>query len=617
MRRSPRWFLPLGVAAGLAAAVAATGCPGGSGGNGKVAGPTPPLSTPEIKVDLPAIPAKIEVVRSAPSDGNAPDKRSPILDILKAENDREMALLKKQKEPAYYLAYQLVEQRIVSLDAEGGALISDSDDTARNLDVEVRIGTPELDNTRSLADDQQNGLNAPLTRRGIVPFGEDKQALANALWLETDRRYREAVTALGYVRQDVATLKNRAPVPDFSQSAPEVYVEAPATLSFDKQQWIDRLKRCSAKALKGQATRGTCGVVFQLNTVWTVNSEGSQIQLSWTSAQMSVSVGVKADDGMNLARLEQRFGRSPADLPAEAEAEKLIAAVTGDLDALHDAPLADPYVGPAILEGRAAGVFFHEVFGHRIEGHRQKDTTGGQTFASYVGKDIAPDWLTVYDDPQILTLNGVQLNGFYRFDDEAVRSRRVGLIDKGKLIGFNMSRNPIKGFDKSNGHGRRSPGLPPVARQGNLVVEVAKSVPRADLEKMLLEEVKKQNRPYGMIFTDISGGFTNTSAFAPQAFKVNPVMAYKLYADGKKELVRGVDISGTPLVALQSIRAASREVETFNGVCGAESGWVPVSASAPSLLLEKIEVEKGFIPPDRPPLLGPPSIRKSIRKEQP
>ncbi len=126
---------------------------------------------------------------------------------------------------------------------------------------------------------------------------------------------------------------------------------------------------------------------------------------------------------------------------------------------------------------------------------------------------------------------------------------------------------------------------------------------------MLIEEVKKQKRPYGMIFTDISGGFTNTSAFAPQAFKVNPVMAYRLYPDGHRELVRGVDISGTPLVALQSIRAASRQIETFNGVCGAESGWVPVSASAPSLLLEKLEIERGFIPPDRPPLLNPPSIR--------
>ena len=113
-----------------------------------------------------------------------------------------------------------------------------------------------------------------------------------------------------------------------------------------------------------------------------------------------------------------------------------------------------------------------------------------------------------------------------------------------------------------------------------------------------------------MIFTDISGGFTNTSAFAPQAFKVNPVMAYRLYPDGHRELVRGIDIGGTPLVALQSIRAAARTIETFNGVCGAESGWVPVSASAPSLLLEKLEIEKSFIPPDRPPLLQPPAAIK-------
>jgi predicted Zn-dependent protease len=208
-----------------------------------------------------------------------------------------------------------------------------------------------------------------------------------------------------------------------------------------------------------------------------------------------------------------------------------------------------------------------------------------------------------------VTLNGVQLNGFYRFDDEGVRARRVPLIDKGKLVGFLMGRNPIAAQPHSNGHGRHSATLPPVARQGNLVVETTRSVTRKDLEAMLIDEIKKQHRPYGMIFTDISGGFTNTSAFAPQAFKVNPVMAYRVYPDGKKELVRGVDISGTPLVALQSIRAASREIESFNGVCGAESGWVPVSASAPSLLLEKLEVEKGFIPPDRPPVLQAPGIR--------
>ena len=603
-------MLLLGALAGLAA------CPRGATTGG---GPPPPLppggpaaggpDLPETRLELPSIPAKIDVTTSAPNDNQAPDKRSAVLDILKAENDREMATLRKQTDPAHYLAYQLVEQRLVNMESEGGSLLLDSDDTVRNLDVEVRVGKPELDNYHALADDS-NGLNAPFTRRGVVPFGDDKQALSSALWIETDRRYREAVSALGYVRQDQSTLKSRIVAPDFSPETADTHIEAPTRLEFNKPQWVERLKRCSVKALHGQATRGTCGVIFQQTTTYLVNSEGSQIQTSWTNAQLSVSVGVKADDGMNLSRLEQRFGRTPADLPPDSELDKMIATVTGDLDALHDAPLAEPYVGPAILEGRAAGVFFHEVFGHRIEGHRQKDLTSGQTFASYVGKDIAPEWLSVYDDPQIMTLNGIQLNGFYRYDDEAVRARRVSLIDRGKLVGFLMGRNPIPGFLHSNGHGRHSPQLPPVARQGNLVVEVARSVTRNDLEKMLIEEIRKQHRPYGMIFTDISGGFTNTSAFAPQAFKVNPVMAFRLYPDGRRELVRGIDISGTPLVALQSIRAASREIETFNGVCGAESGWVPVSASAPSLLIEKLEVEKGFVPPDRPPVLQPPAIRR-------
>jgi len=601
------WMLSLG-AAGLLA-----GCPGpGSGGTGKGSGPVPPIDPPDHQIELPDIPAKVDVTTSAPTEANDPGARSPVLDILAAENDREMATLGRQSDPVYYLAYELIEQRSVSLDAEGGALISDSDETERNLDIDIRVGSPDLDNTRDLAD-AQDALNAPLPRRGVVPFGADKEAITNAVWLETDRRYHEAVSALGYVRQDQATLKSKQKLPDFSHAPKEVHIEKPVTLVFDKQQWIDRLKRCSAKALSGQATRGSCGVVFTQNTVWMVNSEGTQLQLSWTSAQLSVSAGVKADDGMNLSRLEQAFGRQPADLPPDAQVNKMIATVNHDLDALHEAPLAEPYVGPAILEGRAAGVFFHEVFGHRIEGHRQKNVSEGQTFASFVGKDIAPEWLSVYDDPQIATLNGVQLNGFYRYDNEGVRAQHVPLIDHGKLVGFEMGRNPIKGFAKSNGHGRHSPRLPSVSRQGNLVVEVSRSVPSADLEKMLIEEIKKQKRPYGMIFTDISGGFTNTSAFQPQAFKVNPVMAYRLYPDGKRQLVRGIDISGTPLVALQSIRAASREVETFNGVCGAESGWVPVSASAPSLLLEKLEIEKGFIPPDRPPVLQPPSIRSSVQ----
>ena len=590
----------------LAAVLAACG----PGGKGK---PTPPVDRPppgDKPVELPAIPSHIETASDPPTSDDTPSARSPILDVMLAENKRWMDTLEQASDPAYYLAYQIEQQRVVTLDAEGGALIGDGDDTDRILDVEVRVGSPELDNTRAISDDD-NDLNAPLRRRAVVPFGTDGPAIANHLWLETDRRYREAALALAYVRQDQRTLGRRAAQPDFSAAPPEVYIGPPVKLTFDKAGWIKRLKRCSERAFKGHATRGLCGVVFQENTIWFVNSDGTQLQMSWTSTQLAVSVGVKSDDGEGLSRLEQAFGRTPGDLPDDAHVDKMIDLVTSDLDALHDAPLADPYVGPAILEGRAAGVFFHEVFGHRIEGHRQKDETGGKTFSSYVGKEIMPTWLSVFDDPTATTLNGLQLNGFYRFDDEAVRAQRAPLVDHGILVGFLMGRNPIAAGPHSNGHGRKQPGLDPVARQGNLIVTADKTVERDDLEKMLIAEIKKQGRPFGMVFTDISGGVTNTSAFAPQAFHVDPVMAYKIYPDGRRELVRGIAIGGTPLVALQSIRAASREVETFNGVCGAESGWVPVSASAPSLLLDKLEVEKAFIPADRPPVLGAPSIRTS------
>ncbi len=566
------------------------------------------------ELDLPPIPATLDMKLISPEDGHAPEARSAILNLMKAENQRWMATLSQQQDaPAYYLGYQVYERRTIVLSTEGGALISDADETNRWLDVEVRVGSPALDNTHPLSDEQQNQLNTPMVRRGIIPFGADDQAVRNYLWLETDRRYREAKMALRVVQVDKSvTAQNDSP-PDFAPSQAREYIAPVAQLNFDKADWIQRLRECSRKAFRGAATRASCRLDIQLNSVYFVNSEGTVLQQSWPTSNLSVSVGVKADDGMPLSRLEQRFAPTPAELPRGKDIDALIDAVTTDLDDLHQSPVVDPYVGPAILQGRAAAVFFHEVFGHRIEGHRQKERTSGQTFASKVGEQIMPSWLSVYDDPTISLLNGTPLNGFYRFDDEGVPGQRAELVKGGTLVGFIMSRDPIRGFSQSNGHGRKEPGRSPVSRQGNLVVHAERSLPYSELESALIDEVKRQDKPFGMVFTDISGGFTNTTRFLPQAFKVNPVMAYRLYPDGRRELVRGVDIVGTPLTALASIMAASREVESFNGTCGAESGWVPVSASAPSLLLRNLEIERGFQGVDRPPVLPAPSLQPRNR----
>jgi predicted Zn-dependent protease len=286
--------------------------------------------------------------------------------------------------------------------------------------------------------------------------------------------------------------------------------------------------------------------------------------------------------------------------------------VANDVSALLRAPEAEPFVGPAIFSGRAAGVFFHEIFGHRVEGHRQKDESEGQTFTESVGTKVLPDFLSVVFDPTRRKIGPVDLNGWYDYDDEGVKAQPVTVVDKGVLKTFLMSRSPIRGFDHSNGHGRRQPGFEVVSRQSNLIVESSNAVTEARLRQMLIGEIKKQNKPYGLYFRDITGGFTTTQRAGLQAFKVVPVIVYRVYADGRPdELVRGADIVGTPLASFAKILATSDKPEVFNGYCGAESGSIPVSAVSPAILVSEIEIEKKAKSQDRPPLLPEPTSLES------
>jgi len=199
------------------------------------------------------------------------------------------------------------------------------------------------------------------------------------------------------------------------------------------------------------------------------------------------------------------------------------------------------------------------------------------------------------------------LNGYYQYDDEGVKAQRVPVVEKGVLKNFLMSRCPINNFPKSNGHGRCQAGFDPVSRQGNLIVESSNAVPYLQLRQMLIDECKKQNKPYGLIFKEVEGGFTFTGRIMPNSFNVRPIFVYRVYTDGRPdEVVRGVDIVGTPLVSFGKILATSDDVDVFNGYCGAESGSVPVSAVSPSILVSEIEVQKKEKSQEKPPILPPP-----------
>ncbi len=338
-----------------------------------------------------------------------------------------------------------------------------------------------------------------------------------------------------------------------------------------------------------------------------VSTEGTKIVTTDAIFRIMIQAETRADDGMELMRVETFQFSDPTKVPSEAEVAASVQKMANDLSALRAAPLAEPYSGPALLSGRAAAVFFHEVLGHRVEGQRQRGRDEGQTFTKKVNEKILPEFLSVADDPTLRTLGSAELSGFYRFDDEGIPAARVEVVTDGILKNFLMGRLPVKNFSSSNGHGRAQAGRMPVGRQGNLIVTSSKTVPDAQLRTRFIEEIKKQGKPYGLYFEDIQGGFTLTTRELPQAFQVLPVMVWRVYADGRPdELVRGVDIVGTPLTVLTEIEATGDTTSVFNGICGAESGSVPVSAAAPAMLFSEMEVQKRKYGDTRPPILPPP-----------
>lgn len=530
--------------------------------------------------------------------------RDPVLKAMQNELSRATTELSKSDQPPYYLSYTVYDQDFVGLVGAYGSLLSDTAAERRFADVTMRVGTADLDNTHGQS--RPSGVTS-----GTLPLGNDQDAIARVLWELTDREYKRAVPALMNVRTDSAVrAEEEDKSPDFSKERPATHIGETDTAFFDRSAWEGEIKRLSA-AFRKYPEVYFSSVVLQVTNSNSrmVSSEGTTLVSPTSSTRLVMEAQTRADDGMDLLRVETFQAPNAKGLPAEAELTAKIEKMAADLGALRKAPVAEPYDGPALLSGRAAAVFFHEVLGHRLEGHRQRDEEEGQTFTKKVGQEVLPRFLSVVDDPTLHEMAGVKLAGAYQFDNEGTPAERVDVIKDGVLKNFLMSRMPIKNFSDSNGHGRNQPGLMPTGRQGNLIVTSTQAVPEDQMRQKLIDEVKKQGKPYGLYFDDIQGGFTITTRQLPQAFQVLPVMVYKVYADGRPdELVRGVDIVGTPLAALTRILTTGDQEHVFNGVCGAESGQVPVAAVAPSMLFSEMEVQKRAHQHERPPLLPPPGF---------
>lgn len=544
--------------------------------------------------------------------GQAQDK---LLGLLKEELAQQMKELKGEEFPPYHMNYRVIDVTTSVVSTSFGALMNSQQYRSRTLVPQIRLGDEKLDNFKfnqmGAAMSQYQG---PSSAR--LPLDEDnnEDAVRQAIWNETNNRYKFAVDMYQKTKaQTTVNVEEEDKAPYFSEAKVEKYYEAPLPVeqtTIDLDKWATRLKEISA-VFKNQPgiMQGDAMIIYTVERRYFVNSEGTEVVQNLPYARIMVFGETKADDGMELPLNLSYFAYNPEDLPSN---DKIIAdakEMVKTLEALRVAPMVDPYTGPALLSGPASGVFFHEIFGHRVEGQRMKSESDGQTFKKMIGEYVLPADMHVYDDPTIRKYAGEDLNGFYKYDDQGVKAERVDVVVNGKLNEFLMTRTPIDGHPRSNGHARASNAFDPVSRQSNLVIETSNPKTPAELRQLLIEEVKKQGKEYGYFFKEVTSGFTFTGKGGTNSFNVTPLEVYKVFADGRPDqLVRGVDLIGTPLSMFSNIIYAGNDARVFTGMCGAESGSIPVTAISPTILVNKVETQRKAKSQDILPILSAPGL---------
>lgn len=528
--------------------------------------------------------------------------------VLQAMEDELMRSQEKLKlegyETPYFISYQIKDNEYYSIKGKYGAIASSENGRIRRLFVDVRVGNYDFDNSIR----GRSGGGAPFHDASDVPVDNDPDAIRAALWQATDLAYKGALTQYFNKKANSVREIKDTNSKSFTREKSHNYYGPELNLTFNPGEWKDKIREISSvyKNYK-ELTNADIVMTAQKETVYFINTEGTSYIRDEVLYSIDAQVTTRAEDGKVISNYRNLYYVSPKQIPSVKEIKAIVNEMVEETLVMRSAEVLSPVSVPALLEPEAAGVVFHEAIGHRLEGERQIDDNEGQTFKEKVGEEIIPTFLSIIDDPSMKNFNGTHLMGYYPFDDQGVPGERVVLVDKGILRNFLLSRTPVNGFERSNGHGRASYGRAPMARMSNTIIESDAEYSKEKLKELLIEEIKRQNKPFGLLIKRMKGGETNTSSYNFQAYRATPVAIYKVDPKtGEETPVRDVEIVGTPLVSINKIIATGDDYSVFNGFCGAESGYIPVSTVAPSILFSEIELQRKSSKKEKLPLLPPP-----------
>jgi len=542
--------------------------------------------------------------------------------LLKAMSDelarsKQLAVVAGSDTP-YFFSYMLTDAETLRISASMGAVVNVSRNRFRSPSTEVRVGSYDFDNTGHVF----SGIYSGSRYDGNWPLDDDYSNFRSELWLSTDRAFKAAVESMARKRASMNNSNASAEsLPDFSKVAPVVSIGKVVRPKVDDLEWTARTSRLAA-VFNGTKEVLSSAVELQLiqGPTTLMNSEGTAVRYNDDMYWVYAKAEGQAPDGMLLHDAVSLQSLELDKFPNEAEMRKSLAEVGENVRALVHAPMGESYSGPVLFEPRAAAQLLAQLVGDNLRVPRRPMSDPGRNvpFApseleNRLNARVLPDSFDVTDDATQSTFNGKPLAGFYPFDIEGVPPRPVNVIEKGVLKSFLTTRQPIKGFPVSNGHARLPGSYGTFAASiGNLFVKSSETTPLADLKKRLIEMTTSRGKPYGMLVRKLdypySASGTELQSLAQASAQSGgssarpvspPIQIYRVYADGREELVRGMRFRGLTTRALRDILAASSETAQFDfvnvaaplAILGAGGYLAPASVVSPGLLFEELEFE--------------------------
>lgn len=567
--------------------------------------------------------ALLILILSYPLYGGELDK-SALFRAMRDELKRTTKRLKiEKKAPPYYVAYRVRDSKKVSIEGNFGAIVNNEYTHDRRLFIDLRVGSYKLDNTNFVAGRSGVRIFGPTGMGTRLPLEDDYDAIRHRIWLATDEVYKDALDNLS---KKEATLKHRKipdRPPDFSKSEPCIQIDSIAELELKREEWAETIKKLS-EVFREFPDIQTSKVIFSAEAVnqYFIDSDGSEHRRSDNLAYIEAYAKTQTKDGVSLKDIVGFYARTPDQLPAT---DIMIASIKGMAETLSVYTKLEKeeeeYCGLVLFTSQAVGEFFYQLLGKGISNPR-KPVYEEEMFAALeenegflaakVERKVLPRHFSVYDDPTQAQFNNVPLIGTYTVDDQGVKSAKTDIVKDGKLVEPLMSRTPTKKIKKSNAHARYL-GEECVGRLGNLFIKSKKTV--KDIESELINLCKERELDYGIVVTKLETPAgktleevieeTFTSFFgAPETKKPllsSPLVAYKIYTDGRKELVRGIRFEGVTPKSLRDIVNAGESEFVYNFLIreplggmmrifgGEEVGWtLPVSVIAPPVLIDEM-----------------------------